>query len=210
MSIEKDKTVGQKRMVPCPQCDNKTRHIVVSSADTQDQDDEGAWSNSISYQVIKCLGCDQLSFRKGILDDLDEVETEQLFPGRIAGRKSLRNVHLLPLSVRNVYRETHAAMCNKQPMLAGVGIRMLVEAICKEKKAKGRDLEKRIDDLVATGVLTQSGGAILHKTRLLGNEAAHEARPHSEAVLDAAMEVAEHLLTSVYLLSQIARRLPTK
>lgn len=210
MSIEKDKTVGQKRMVPCPQCDNKTRHIVVSSADIEDQDDEEGWSDLTSYQVIKCLGCDQLSFRRGYLDHRDEVETEQLFPGRIAGRKSLRNVHLRPLSVRNVYRETHAAMCNKQPMLAGVGIRMLVEAICKEKKAKGRDLEKRIDDLVATGVLTPSGAAILHKARFLGNVAAHEATAPSENALDAAMEVAEHLLVSVYLLSQVAKRLPNK
>lgn len=72
--------------------------------------------------------------------------------------------------------------------------------MCEEKHAKGKDLLQRVDDLVAKGILTPAGGAILHKIRTLGNAAAHEAKPHNDKQLGLAMDIIEHLLKDVYIL----------
>jgi len=63
-----------------------------------------------------------------------------------------------------------------------------------------RSLLLKIDDLVVKQILTPAGSTILHKIRTLGNEAAHEVKPHSEKQLGLAMDVVEHVLTDVYIL----------
>ena len=79
-------------------------------------------------------------------------------------------------------------------------MRALIETICKEKGTAGKYLNNKIDDLVKKGFLTPVGAKTLHKIRTLGNDAAHEVKPHSEKQLSLAMDVAEHLLDEVYIL----------
>jgi hypothetical protein len=138
------------------------------------------------------------------------IEKEELYPSRVAGRNKLRRSDLLPIAISRIYDETHAALCNKQPILAGVGVRALVEAVCKEEPAVGVNLEKKIDNLVTKGVLTKNGAEILHGLRILGNVAAHEVKPHSELTLNLAMEVVEHLLMDVYILPASTDKLPKR
>jgi hypothetical protein len=109
--------------------------------------------------------------------------------------------------VRNIYHEVHSAISNNQRVLAGIGIRALVEAVCAQKRAAGGNLEKKIDDLATRNVLTKSAAETLHRTRLLGNAAAHEVAPPNEEELEAAMDIAEQLLMNVYVLPEIGDRL---
>jgi hypothetical protein len=143
-------------------------------------------------------------------DEEYEIEKVELYPSRVAGRHKLRQAYFLPPVVARIYDETHAALCNKQPILAGIGIRALVETVCKEKNASGANLEARIDNLVALGVLTQAGAETLHSMRILGNVAAHEVKPHSEETLNLAMDVVEHLLNDVYILPAATNILPKR
>jgi hypothetical protein len=89
--------------------------------------------------------------------------------------------------------------------LAGIGIRAIVETVCKDKESSGRNLASKIDDLVTQGVLTRDGANILHKLRTLGNESAHEVTPHDNVQLGLALDVVDHLLTGVYILPHHAR-----
>jgi len=79
-------------------------------------------------------------------------------------------------------------------------LRALIETICKEKNAEGGNLFKKIDDLVIKQILTPTGCTILHKIRTLGNDAAHEVKPHSDKQLGLAMDVVEHILNDIYIL----------
>ena len=81
-----------------------------------------------------------------------------------------------------------------------MGLRALVETVCKEKEAVGGDLFKKIDSLVEKRVLTPVGATILHKIRTVGNAAAHEVKPHSERQLSLALDIVEHLLKDVFIL----------
>jgi len=112
--------------------------------------------------------------------------------------------------ISRIYSETHSALCNKLPILAGIGIRALVETVCKEKVAVGSNLEQKTDDLVGKGVLTQIGAETLHSMRIVGNEAAHEVKPHSEETLGLAMDVVEHMLNDVYILPARTSNLPKR
>ena len=174
------------------------------------------WEN---YQVVQCQGCDSISFRESHANSEDLIEDDEtgasfpnetvsIYPSRLAVRHKLRQVGLLPPKVLRIYNETHAALCNEQQILAGVGIRALVETVCQEKSAAGSDLASKINDLVTKGILTTTGADTLHKMRTLGNKAAHEVKPHSAGTLNVAMDVIEHLLVDVYILPETTKNLP--
>jgi hypothetical protein len=203
--------------LPCGTCADKTFHIVEASVDIDGTVGYAFFDYWQHYQIMQCQGCDQYSFR--LLErseddvvmnpDTGEREMEDrvtLFPPRIAGRPPLRQLGI-PHQVRAIYEETHKALLGKQPILAGVGLRSLIEAVCREKGASGSNLQKRIDSLVDLGVLTRDGADILHALRDLGNSSAHEVKAQSEADLSTAFDVVEHLMQTVYIIPKKAAKL---
>jgi hypothetical protein len=212
--LKMNNTQGEKIWIPCGKCSGNTLHKVLLSADKYDDDDNGFWTLD-SYQIVQCQGCTEISFRNYLNDARSDSRgekgaIEEIYPSRVAGRHVLRSVHILPGNISNIYEETHKALCSKQLILAGIGIRALLEAVCKEKSATGKDLEQKIDNLVGAGILTKSGAEILHGLRILGNVSAHEVKPHSENTLSLAMDVIEHLLTDVYILPTQSAKLPKR
>ena len=208
-----NKTQGAEHSIPCLKCVGRTTHKVLASVEIRgdETDHDFTFSWATDYQIVQCLGCKAISFRSASSNSEDcyqisedEVEhevDETLYPSRIEGRKGLGDeTRYLPSSVRQIYDETLLALSNQAPILAGIGLRALLETVCKEKQAVGSDLLKKIDNLVTTGILTPASAAILHKIRTLGNAAAHEVKPHSEKQLGLAMEISEHLLKDVYVL----------
>ena len=104
--------------------------------------------------------------------------------------------------------ETYSALCNQLRVLSGIGIRALVETVCKDKAAVGKNLKEQIDNLVVLGILTRDGADFLHSLRIMGNNAAHDVEPQTEDDLDIAFDIVEHLLQGVYLLRIKASKLP--
>jgi hypothetical protein len=213
-----NKTVGEEHEIPCVRCSGKTTHKVIASFDTQGDESSGDYSFqwSTHNQIVQCLGCKSVSFRKASSNSEDYIQIdhdgegyyqvdETLFPPRVDGIKGLgEDTHYLPSSIRKIYDETLMALSNQAPILAGIGLRALLETVCKEKQATGKNLLEKIDSLVVLNVLTPAGAAILHKIRALGNAAAHEVKPHSEKQLGLAMNIVEHLLKDVYILPKQA------
>lgn len=196
--------------IPCQQCDNKTTHKLLHQDEKRESSDDGDIQVHTEYQIIQCLGCKTTSFRSNwtcsedwYCDEYGKQEYinhEELYPSRLAGRKALKQTHHLPNHISNIYRESHKALCSKQPILAATGIRILIEAVCKTELAKGKNLKEKIDHLVTLGLLTKTGAENLHATRLLGNITAHEGKSLPEKNLDIAMDIAENLLMNTYIL----------
>lgn len=214
-NITFDKHAGEQVKVACTQCAGVANHEILKSVE------EAGWEKigpdydihwGATKQIIKCCGCDTISFRSlsGNSEDVgpggEGIEHEYLYPSRTEGRQCLSDDHLLPTDLERVYRETVSALNNKQPVLAGMGIRAIIENVSKEKNASGGDLFNKINDLVTKGVLTQDGADILHRLRVLGNSAAHEVKAHQPVELNLAMDVVEHLLQAVYILPFHASR----
>ena len=212
-----NKTQNVEVELPCQKCAGKTTHKALVTVDVRgsEGDHRHSFDWSDDHQIVQCLGCKSLSFRIASSNSEDyypisedEYEygmAEKLYPPRLEGRKGLGNDTVyLPAKVRPIYDETLTALSVQAPILAAIGLRALVEAVCQEKEAKGGDLFKRIDSLVEERVLTPAGATILHKIRALGNAAAHEAKPHSERQLALAMDIVEHMLKDVYILPKQA------
>ena len=210
---EINKTRGEEIKASCSECARKTYHKVLVSLDKygeeREKNFEFYWCSH--YQIIQCQGCKTVSFRHLSsnsdeyepvgYEEFQQVEYEDLYPSRIEGRKGIdEGIFHLPTNIQRIYKETLQALNAKSPLLTGIGLRALVETVCKEKGASGCNLLKKIDDLVKKKILTPTGAQILHKIRTLGNKTAHEVKPHSNKQLDLAMDVVEHLLKDVYII----------
>ena len=162
----KDKYKYKEVDVSCGSCGKPTRHTIITSVElentyklsldtTIDEED--------SYQIIQCNGCLFVSFRRithstepawreigpgEYEEDLQEI----IYPNPIVARKMLDDDMLLPSKIRLIYHETIRSLNSQLPVLCGIGIRSLIEAVCKEKNANGNKLLDKINDLVALGV----------------------------------------------------------
>lgn len=179
---------------------------------------EHPWFHELhTWQIIRCLGCESTGFRYRF-DDFDDVE-EQLsgkkthaskisrYPPSILGHRELDSQHVVPDLIRKVYRQTLTAYAGDAWILAGIGFRATIEAVCTHLKVSGASLEKRIDSLFKNGHISSSDKRRLHAIRFLGNDAAHEIREPSRSELQVALDIVEHLISSCFILGYKAKKM---
>lgn len=176
------------------------------------------WETS---QTLKCGGCETVFFRV-ISANSEDVDYDYDHDGREVARYStaerfypelenLRNeingFDLLPSHLAAIYSEAAKALHSNQPVLAGIGIRAILETICKDKGAPGSSLYEKIDGLRNQGVLSTNGATVLHKLRVLGNISAHEVKPQNSDQLLLAFDVLDNLLSNVYVLEPSVKKI---
>jgi len=220
-SITVQNPEGRTICAPCAKCNRETSHDVITAVGLSDESPDGDIKVWEDYLAIKCRGCKnicfchQLSCSEDYHHDprtgeraLDIKQT--VYPSCLAHRAELEHSWMLPLNVKQIYTETHSALCEHKPVLAGIGIRMIIEAVCQEQAASGTNLQERIDSLISMGLITSDGAGILHCIRYMGNTAAHKVIAHTDEELSAAFDVVEYVLKGVYILPHIADKLPKK
>jgi len=208
----------ERYLCMCRECAKETYHYIIFSYDEHGRQDCGQ-GNEVSWleknQIIQCLGCDTVSFRTVLTDSesvdyyyrddgntgVYHIETIKYYPARIDGLKSI-DVSMLPLKILDIYRETVLAIESEQYVLAGIGIRAIVETVCKELSANGKNLHEKIDSLKDMSIVTPEGAKTLHRLRVLGNNAAHEVKSHDYSQLQLAMKIIDHMLDGTYVIPQ--------
>jgi hypothetical protein len=191
---------------PCPACDQETWHDILF----QHVESEYEYRVDEMYFVVQCRGCKTVAFRKVIVDyesayptGEDEWEVPKdvsCYPSVLIGYKELRDVWGIPAPVREVYRQSVHAIRDQSNILAGIGLRATIEAICNDRSIAGRTLDKRIDGLAKNGLISQTDAERLHAIRFMGNDAAHEIRKTDDMSLLIALRIIEHLLLNIYIL----------
>lgn len=223
-----ENTQEETEKIVCKECATETSHSIIATYKEKGDDDCGGgnsfqWTNR--NEIIQCLGCESVTFRVVSCDsenwdhdygsdpqepDVIYHKTYKYYPSRFAGLQEV-DVYMMPDKIRGIYQETILAIENEQNILSGIGVRALVETICKDQNASGNNLLEKLDDLHANSIVTAEGLKALHKLRILGNESAHEVKAHSKEVLVLAFEVIKHMLDGTYILPQkISRVLPDK
>lgn len=201
----------------CACCKIETNHEIKSKEiiSKHSDDDEIHWS--AEYQIIECLGCETLSFRivSGSSEDYDfetgePLYTIELYPESASQRDLLDDYYIFPSKIRKIYSETIDAINHKMFLLSAVGLRMLIEAICIEESISGGNLKSRIDELAVKGLLSKSQADFLHHHRFIGNDAAHEIKTPKRESIIAALDIAETLLKTIYILPKIAAEIERK
>lgn len=201
---------GKHRFI-CRECSKETVHVIVAAYTENGSEDCGG-GNSVDWQkvdqIIQCQGCESVSFRVISTNsedydcDPDGVtlnESVTYYPGRSAGLKAIDS-YLLPQGVQDIYQETVLAIENEQSILAGIGVRALIEMICKDLNAEGANLHAKINSLLVKSIVTPDGVATLHTLRVLGNDAAHEVKKHTNKQLSLALKIIEHMLDGTYII----------
>jgi hypothetical protein len=198
--------------IDCIECNRATTHEILYTENVGGYVEDSGIHWGADYHTVQCCGCKTISFaaRSWNSEDTDPegqpIHRMVLYPSRTI-RKPMENYYYLPNKVRGVYQETLTALSNAAPILAAIGIRAVVEAVCKDKGCSGHDLEKNIDLLVKKGHLASDQADFLHLQRFMGNAAAHEIVPPEQTELRAALDIAENLLTNLYVLPLLAQEM---
>ncbi len=191
----------------CASCDgtkHQKRLFAKLSNDPITKSDE-------EYAIIQCLGCGVPSFlltvkRKGKSKPIQYVyptdAEDEYFAFLDYDYK-----HELPRQIRQLYDEIENAFEADSAVLAGIGLRALVEAVCIDQKIPGRDLLIKIQGLHENGLISMAELPILDKLRLIGNVSAHEVRSLPMDKLELALSIINHVLTSIYVLPKINKQL---
>lgn len=203
-----------KLKVPCPACRQPTNHEVLFEHATDEGSEEHDIQAGRDHQVIRCLGCERVSFREAswCSESLDpetgKPETyETLFPSRVEIRVPVDAERYLPADVARMYGETIQVFNAGARVLTAAGIRATVEAVCIERGCTGRNLKERIDALVSSGAVSTTQEQVLTAHRFMGNDAVHDMLAPDEDELPKALDALEAVLASVYQLPAVADEL---
>jgi hypothetical protein len=191
----------------CVKCKQKTNHDIEGTH--QIEHDPYDYHCMIEHSVVKCRGCDTVSFLR-VFHDIEgayptdhdewvvpkEIET---YPKAKAGNLDTKH---LPDIVESIYTETCNAYRDGALTLAGIGFRATIEAICNDQGITGKELSARINNLAGKGLISKKDSTRLHSIRFMGNDAAHDIKKPSERSLQAALVIVEHLITTVYIIDR--------
>ena len=201
----------------CSTCSRPTNQKVLKQEEIKYQEEESGWWDETTFQIIQCMGCDTISFRKLYNDisyqqyDDDDTTTQELFPNRGLHSRPIKVYRNLPIDIKKIYQETIDAYNNKLTLLTSVGIRAIIEAICidksithgtikntKDKLVISKNLDGKISGLATKGHLTNDNAEILHELRFLGNAAVHELSTPSIDELNIAIGIIELVIDNIY------------
>lgn len=211
MSASKTTSGNQPTVLTaCGACDRDTKHSILFSV----SESEDEYRIDRDYQVVECCGCETKSFRKVVSfiedayriseDDWDVPQDIHSFPSILKGHRAVPDIDRAPKLVRAIYRQSLDAIKNQSNVLAGIGLRATIEAICNERGVAGKNLEVRIDKLSKSGFISQNDADRLHAIRFMGNDAAHDIQSTEVEGLLVALRIVEHLVISVYILDKDA------
>lgn len=201
----------------CRKCQGIRNHEIVNELKTKGNEEHYfQWIETFS--LIKCLGCDSISFLK-IYSDTEMVnydhegvpnyyEEIDIYPKFLDKNRELNHLYHLPPKIKNIYLETVNALKNQLYILAAGGLRTTIEAICNHLKIRKGDLSTRIDLLTDKGYLTNNESKRLHSIRFLGNDALHEVDIPNEEHVNILFDIVNHLLENLFIQdSKIAKNI---
>jgi len=195
----------------CSHCKHQTKNTILYVKEVKGFLDE-YFEN---FQVVECNGCETVSFRKELHDFWEHVTDENgdhthkvtitTYPNNLEGHAPLDGLYHLPSKIKGVYQQTILAFQGNSLLLAGVGFRAIIEAICIEEQIKGGNLEQKINNLSKNRLITEKEAERLHSIRFLGNDSVHEMEIPKEHKLFLVLDIIENLLKNIYIIDKQAK-----
>ncbi|WP_340010804.1 DUF4145 domain-containing protein [Paenibacillus sp. FSL H7-0690] len=224
----------------CKRCKRHTNHKVLSNDNiplsyTISASGFDDYNFHDEYHIVQCMGCDNVCFANVYSgDDCQEVDEDgYLFydtvytvypeePKPVAIKRifyQVSNFTNVPSFINQVYHEVVSSFNTEANLLPAVGLRTIVEAICKEVKVidgfvykedgtqvvnkegnplRSDNLQGKINGLHEMGIITLPQRNILHQIRLLGNYAVHEIEFPKRKTIRLGIEIIEKTLENIY------------
>lgn len=204
----------------CNKCRNNTEHrIIVEAQKTEDIDDEGCIYLVNIYRILECAGCHYISFmEENIFSEDDELYDPAygkkfrkccLYPIPEEGvfNESCRSrlEYVLPNGIKQIYEETLEAVKNKLFIVAGIGLRTILDTVCREQKIGDvrSNLARRLEVMREQQLISDAEYSVLIEIKNIGNKSVHEGRSLQPHEVSEALIAVEHILDKLYLLPMI-------
>lgn len=202
---ESDAALKPAGLVPCNGCGKKTHHVYLAAAEIsgEDQQDETWWF--VHYEVLRCGGCQQISFRKRFVfsewqsfaPNEPVVSEDTYYPPR-ESRKRPEWMRMLPEGLQEVLGEVYAALQNGSRFLAAVGARTALDIVLVDKVGDKGTFKAKLRALQDAGHVSNHEREMLEILTDAGNASAHRGFRPEEADLITVMDILEGVLEKLY------------
>jgi len=197
----------ERKRVPCNNCGIATNHILRARYSTTIHVHHGLESDDGSegdvhgkegrYSTWMCAGCNSVTFQYSYMEEVQDGyydENIAFFPTLEVRSKYFRNLNT---KLSSLYSEVFACFQKGSLLLCTIGLRALIEGVCRDKGLTEGNLEDKVNGLVR---FLPSLNIIetLHALRFAGNDAAHELEALSREDAGLAIEIVEDLLNYLY------------
>lgn len=171
----------------CPHCESFSVFMIAGSPHAEHVTPDA--SEILFCAVMRCQAC--LLFILGIaVRRGNAIEYVEHYPMGKPDDAVPKEVTAADSVIALDFAESLRCLWVKSYKASVAMCRRSVEATCKQQGAKGRDLEKKIDDLAAQGKITEPLRQMAHAVRLSANRGLHgKKKAHAVAVVADAAEV---------------------
>jgi hypothetical protein len=229
------------KKVYCSLCKRKTNHGVLKHHREFNDDPRIDIPYQDDYYISVCLGCDNVNFVNVYHDqnmvtydpyeeEYENFEDVKVYPPEPVQDIDIFNSHKekkfnnLPTIIKVLYKEVVKSYNTNLSLLSAIGLRMIVEGVCKDlgikngyimdeitgskkvdengEEIRSSKLVGQINGMIEKGVIVQSQSRILHQIRELGNQTAHELKRPNDRTLSSGIEIIESILHIIYELDQ--------
>jgi hypothetical protein len=200
--------------IACNHCTNNAPMLIITNH-TCEGEDELAENLLVKeghdYQMLECLTCQRITLRS--------LYWHEAFPEAPRDYMTIFPVtEPLPKGLPQAIKKEFEAALRVRTINPGsyaVLIRRMLEQVCKDRKAAGKNLNQKLDDLVSKNEIPIKLADVAHKLRMFGNMGAHAADTDvDEADVPILDDLSRALLEYVYgapfLVEQAAKRLAEK
>ena len=191
------------RRIYCNWCRIRTWHEVMAKHAQKREDDLWGYPQLMEAEILRCCGCDLLSFRivrhPFKFEKTSSKPEEEIYPERNFKKRENRYFFYLPRSVQNLYQETLAAHDRNLVLLSTVGLRALIEAVVADnidEKEYGQNLESKINAL--SKYFKEPTINTLHDFRIMGNKAIHAQITPNHLDVHRALNIVESIMEFFY------------
>ncbi len=207
----------------CNKCKTSTSHRTIVHAYAQTEEPYGYVFTFENYRIVECSGCHSIRFVESNIHSEDQEYEEKIDSNKlhchvypISEEHDLTKSQpseleaVLPDCVKSIYKETIAAIKSELFILAGIGLRAILETVCKDKNIGGKrsPLEKRLIVMLEDRhLITAEEKAILDEVRQFGNDSAHEGKYLSAYEVKCALIAISHILDKLYLIPSLKEEL---
>lgn len=152
-----------------------------------------------NWLLLKCPVCGMLTLREDYTNEaMINFRHEQIYEERIVYPKTKYNFRYTPKSIQRAF-ESAIKVSKMDTDICLLSLRRTLEMICKNKSAHGKDLEQKIQDLVAKNILPETLNDSSWLIRNMGNDAAHaDAIHYTEHEVEQIIEFVEQIITYLY------------
>lgn len=190
----------------CNSCAGERNHEVLHSEHESWQDEEWSTSGWDTHEMLKCCGCNAIKLRHTSLHEYSGGPIVTYFPAP-ACRPSpawFNELFFMKLSsndkfVKHILQEIYSALYHNLPSLAAMGVRSLLENIMVSQVGDQGSFACNLKVFEEGGYVSRIQREHLETVLEAGHAVARRAYLPSERDVIALVDIAEHIVESIYL-----------